>query len=131
MNLPADDFPQSERERPARRRASWRSEISCYLRIVSERRRVGSSNANGRSFGRIDRIEGAAVKRLAHGTGDVQHGLPVVLDYLIVTHRFASGDTDLGLTSVLVHHRIQPEHRVVRTIDAEEELLGLFGYRDH
>src|SRR3712207_7290041 len=55
---------------------------------------------------RSDRIEGAAVKRLAHGTGDVQHNLPVVLDHLIVTHRFASGDTDLGLAGVLVHHRI-------------------------
>src|SRR5215217_3435964 len=88
--------------------ASWRSKISCYLRAIGERRSVGGGDANAWSFGRIDRIEGAAVKRLAHGTGDVQHGLLVVLDHLIVTHRFASGDTDLSLAGVLVHHRIQP-----------------------
>jgi hypothetical protein len=86
-NLPADVLPESERERPAFRRASWRSEISCYLRAIGERRSVGGGDANARSVGRIDRIEGAAVKRLAHGTGDVQHGLPVVLDHLIVTHQ--------------------------------------------
>jgi uncharacterized alkaline shock family protein YloU len=105
-NQPADVLPESERERPAGRRASWRSEISCYLRAIGERRSVGGGDANARSFGRIDRIEGAAVKCLAHGTGDVQHGLPVVLDHLIVTHRFASGDTDPGLAGVLVYHRV-------------------------
>ncbi len=107
-NLPADVFPEVERERPAFRRAYWCLEIFCYLRAIGEGRRVGGGNADARTFGRIDRIQGAAVKRLAHGAGDVQYGLPVVLDHLIVTYRFASGDADLGLAGVLVHHRIQP-----------------------
>ena len=39
--------------------------------------------------GGVDRVQGAAVERLAHGGGDVQQGLSLVLDYLISAHRFA------------------------------------------
>jgi hypothetical protein len=78
-----------------------------------------------------ERYEAVMASVPGNGGGDVHQGLPIVFDYLIVTHRLASGDADLGLAGVLVHHRVQPEHRVVRMLDVEEKLLGLFSYRDH
>ena len=96
-NLPSESLSEGEREKSVSRRAPWRSEISCYLRVIGERRRVGGGDTNARSFGRIDRIQGAAVKRLAHETCDVQYGLPVALDHLIVAHRFAGGDAELAV----------------------------------
>jgi hypothetical protein len=75
-------------------------------------------------------FQGAPIERLARGSGDVQQGLPILLDDLITGLRSAGGYADLGLSGVLVHHGVETEHRTLRVLDVEEELFRLFDYRD-
>ena len=93
--------------------------------------RVERGDADARAFRRLDHVQGAPIEHLPHGSGDVQQGLPILLDDLITGLRSAGGYADLGLSDVLVHHGVEMENRTLRVLHVEEELFRLFDYRDH